>query len=127
MNRVVIDPSALLTWFGGGGGAHGSLRAEYESGSLTILAPRHLVADVLGELAGRPGHTAEGLGRIGAELERLGFQLEDPPAGELAAWLANGLDARPAAYAALAATLDVPLVAGDPDLRRVAADLLLRS
>ena len=126
MRRIVIDPAALLTWFGGEG-PHRSLRAEYEGGALTILAPRHLVADVLGELAARDVQAPDRLARIAGELQRLGMQLQDPPATELAEWLARGLDARRAAYAALAASLDVPLAAADAELRRAAPDLLLRA
>ena len=124
MRRIVIDPAALLSWFGGDG-PHRSLRAEYEGGTLTVLAPRHLVADVLGELTARDAPAPDRLARIAGELQRLGIQLQDPPVAELAAWLAQGLDPRRAAYAALAASLDVPLAAADADLRRVASDLLL--
>ena len=125
MRRIVIDPAALLTWFGGDG-PHRSLRQEYEGGALTVLAPRHLVADVLGELAARDEPAPDRLARIAGELQRLGIQLQDPPVAELAVWLAQGLHPRRAAYAALAASLDVPLEAADADLRRVASDLLLR-
>ena len=126
MRRIVIDPPALLAWFGGDG-PHRSLRAEYEGGALTVLAPRHLVADVLGELTSREAPAPDRLARIAGELQRLGFQLQDPPVEELAGWLARGLEPRMAAYAALAASLDVPLAAADADLRRVASDLLLRA
>ena len=124
MKRVVIDPAALLTWFGTDGPRR-SLRAAYESGTLTVIAPRHLVADVLGELAGRTSHPPDRLARIADELQRLGIQQQDPPPAELASWLAKGLDARRASYAALAASLELPLAAADPELRRVASDLLL--
>jgi hypothetical protein len=56
----------------------------------------------------------------------MGVQLQDPPLVELAGWLAKGLSARQAAYPALAASLDVPLVTADPDLQRVASGLLLQ-
>ena len=121
----MIDPAALLSWFGGDGSQR-SLRAEYEAGTLTLVAPRHLVADAIGELAAGGDRAPDRLARIAAEMDRLGLHLQDPPAVELAGWLAKGLDARRAAYAALAATLGVPLAAADPELRRVAAELLLR-
>ena len=125
MRRIVIDPAALLAWFSGDG-PHRSLRDEYEGGTLTVLAPRHLVADVLCELTAREAPAPDRLARIAGELQRLGIQLQDPPVAELAGWLAQGLEPRMAAYAALAASLDVPLAAADADLRRVASDLLLR-
>ncbi len=125
MRRVVIDPAALVSWFAGDG-AWRSLRTEYEAGTLTIVAPRHLVADVLGELAGHEDHTPDRLARIAGELHRLGFQVQDPPVVALAGWLAKGLDARRAAYAALSSSLGVPLATADPTLRRVASNLLPR-
>ena len=124
MRRVVVDAGALLGWFDTGR-PHRSLRAEYEAGTLAVIGPRSLVADTLGTLAGR-GVPADTLARIGAELHRIGLQLQDPPMPELAAWLAKGLPSHRAAYPALAASLEVPLVTDDPALRRVAAGLLQR-
>jgi len=125
MRRVVLDAGAFLTWFEPDG-AHRALRAEYEAGNLTVIGPRHLAADALGMVASREGVPAERLARIGAELHRLGLQLQDPPVSELAAWLAKGLPAHIAAYPALASSLEVPLVTDDPELQRVAAGLLQR-
>ena len=52
---------------------------------------------------------------------RLGFQMQDPPLTTLAAWIARGLPADRAAYAALAADLELPLVTDDDELRRLTA------
>ncbi|HET7686236.1 MAG TPA: hypothetical protein VFM19_07535, partial [Candidatus Limnocylindria bacterium] len=104
---------------------HRSLRTEYEAGPLAVVGPRGLVADVLGTLAGR-GVPEETLPRIGAELQRIGLQLQDPSMEALATWLAKGLAPGRAPYPALAASLEVPLVTDDPDLRRVAATVVLR-
>jgi predicted nucleic acid-binding protein len=123
MRRVVVDPGVVLSWFGPDG-AHRPMRADYEAGTLTVIGPRHLVADALGALAARERFPAERLARIAAELHRLGLQLQDPPMAELATWLAKGLPAHKAAYPALASNLDVPLVTDDPELRRVAAGVL---
>jgi predicted nucleic acid-binding protein len=123
MRRVVLDAGALLTWFEPDG-AHRAVRAEYEAGTLSVIGPRHLVGDTLGALASREGLPAERLARVGAELHRLGLQLQDPPVSELATWLAKGLPADRAAYPALASSLEVPLVTDDPELRRAAAGLL---
>jgi hypothetical protein len=124
MRRVVVDDGVLLGWFDATG-PHRTLRAEYEAGTLAVIGPRGLIADVLGALAGQ-GVPPDALARIGAELQRIGLQLQDPPMESLAAWLAKGLAPGRAAYPALAASLEVPLVTDDPELRRVAATVLQR-
>lgn len=125
MRRVVADAGVILGWFDAES-PHRSLRAEYEAGTLAVIAPRGLVAETLGILAER-GVAQETLARIGAELHRIGLQLQDPPMADLAAWLGRGLAPHLAAYPALATRLDVPLVTDDRELRRVAATVLQRS
>lgn len=119
MRRVVIDAGVLLGWFDVGS-PHRRLRAEYEAGTLAVIGPRGLIADALGTLAER-GTPPDRLARIGAELQRIGLQLQDPPMEELASWLAKGLPSGRAAYPALAVSLEIPLVTDDPELQRVAA------
>lgn len=123
MRRVVLDIDVLLGWFDSGS-PHRSLRAEYEAGTLAVIVPRGIIAEALGTLAER-GVAPERLARIGGELERIGLQLQDAPMPELATWLGKGLAPHRAAYPALAASLEVPLVTDDPELRRVAATVLL--
>jgi predicted nucleic acid-binding protein len=118
MRRVVLDAGVIPGWFDPDS-PHRALRSEYETGMLTILAPRHLIGDVLAVIADRV--PAERLPGIGAELGRLGFQMQDPPLTTLAAWIARGLPADRAAYAALAADLELPLVTDDDELRRLTA------
>ena len=124
MRRIVADAGALLGWFDAAS-PHRSLRTEYEAGTLAVIGPRGLVADALGILAER-GVPQELLARIGAELHRIGLQLQDPPVEELATWLAKGLAPGRAAYPALAASLEVPLVTDDPELRDIAASIAQR-
>lgn len=124
MRRVVVDDGVLLGWFDAGS-PHRSLRAEYEAGTLSVIGPRGLIADVLGALTQR-GIPTERLGRIAADLQRIGLQLQDPPMPELATWLSKGLAPHRAAYPALAASLEIPLVTDDAELRRVAATVLQR-
>lgn len=121
MRRVVVDAGALLSWFDAAS-PHRSLRAEYEAGTLAVIAPRGLVAEALGILAER-GVPQESLARIGAELHRIGLQLQDPPMEALASWLAKGLAPGRAASAALAESLEVPLVTDDPELSAIAASI----
>lgn len=123
MRRIVVDPGTVLSWFAGEG--PGSvMRREYEAGVLTVIAPRRIMEDVLGEIGRHRDVDGDELARIAAELPRLGIQLVDPPLPRVAAWLARGLDGGRAPYAALAAHLDVRLSATDADLRRVAVSLL---
>ena len=118
MRRVVVDAGVIPGWFDPHS-PHRALRSEYETGMLAILAPRHLIGDVLALIADRV--PAERLPGVGAELGRLGFQIQDPPLPTLAAWIARGLPADRAAYAALAAGLELPLVTDDEELRRLTA------
>jgi predicted nucleic acid-binding protein len=123
MRRLVIDAGTLLSWFDAGGEGR-SMRAEYEAGQLTVVAPRTIVADALGQLAQGPGWTGERLERAATELQRLGLELHDPPVAELASWVAKGLAADRAAYPALAESLDLRLATDDAALRQVAAPLI---
>jgi hypothetical protein len=119
VKRVVVDAGILLAWFQAGS-PHRALRADYEAGKLAVIGPRALIADALGTLAER-GMPPDRLARIGAELQRIGLQLQDPPMEALAMWLGKGLPPGRAAYPALAASLEIPLVSDDPELGRVAA------
>ena len=119
MRRLVIDAHAFLGWFGPDSAAR-VLRREFEAGGLAVYAPSWFRVHVL-ELAAADDLTADQLKHLAAELDRLQFEIEDPPATELAAWLARGVDARHAQYAALAVALDLPLVTTDRELLRVAA------
>lgn len=125
MKRLVVDAGTLLAWFDAEGSGR-AMRAEYEAGELTVVAPRTIIADAIGLLARRPGWTAERLERAATELQRLGLELHDPPVAELARYVARGLPADRAAYAALAASLDLRLATADADLRRAAEEVLVR-
>ena len=118
-----MDASAVLTWFDPDRSRRG-LRADYEAGGLTVIGPRHLLTDILGLLASKRHFEADRLTAVAAELDRLGFELVDPPIAELAPWLAKGLPAHRAAYPALAVAHELPLVTDDPELRRAARTVL---
>ncbi|HSI99015.1 MAG TPA: hypothetical protein VLA59_01370, partial [Patescibacteria group bacterium] len=92
---MVVDAGVLLGWFDPAS-AHRALRAEYEAGTLTVIAPQGLVAEALGMLA-EQGVPPESLARIGTERHRIGLQLQDPPMEALATWLGKGLPAARAA------------------------------
>lgn len=120
MKRVVLDAGVVAGWFDPDS-PHRTWRTEYEAGGLAVVGPRHLVPDVLAAVADRVA--PDRMARVGAELGRLGFQLQDPPLAAHAAWIARGLPADRAAYAALAAELEIPLVTDDPELRRATSTL----
>ncbi|HEX7171346.1 MAG TPA: PIN domain-containing protein [Candidatus Limnocylindria bacterium] len=125
MRRIVADAGVVLGWFEPDG-EHRALRAEYEAGALTVIAPESLVSDAMARLVRRGGWTDDRLAAVAGELSRLGFQLQTPPLQDLAHWMAKGLSPSGAACAALAARLEVPLVTDDADLRRAASGLLQR-
>jgi predicted nucleic acid-binding protein len=126
MRRVVADSGVILGWFTGATGLARSLRAEYERGELTIVAPRSLPLEILGATARVTSWPADRLASVAAELERLGLELQDPPSTEVAAWLARGLGGPDAGYAALASALDIPLVTLDEQLLRTASTVAAR-
>ena len=123
MRRVVLDVGVLLSWFDADAPGR-ALRGEYEAGQLTVVAPRTIVADALGALAGRPGWAADRLERAATELGRLGLELRDPPVADLARYVARGLPADRAAYPALAEALDLRLETDDPRVRSAAGPLV---
>jgi predicted nucleic acid-binding protein len=123
VRRFVIDAATLLSWFDADGAGR-EMRADYEAGQLTVLAPRTIVADAIALLATRSGWTADRLERAATELQRLGLELHDPPVAELARYISKGLPADRAAYPALAASLDLRLATDDARLRQVAASLI---
>ena len=121
MRRFVVDAATVLSWFEASGAGQ---RRDYEAGEFAAVAPRRLHADLLAAIAGRGQTSPERLARIAAELPRIGIQLQDPPLALLAGWMARGLDAEVAAYAALAEHLDMPLHARDSRLRDGAKTLI---
>jgi predicted nucleic acid-binding protein len=121
MKHLVADAGVILAWFEPGSPRR-AMRDEYEAGGSTVHAPRGLIADALEMLAAR-GMDADRLGRVATELARLGLELHDPPVDDVARWIARGLPAGRAAYAALAAASELRLVTDDPELRRVAPAL----
>lgn len=122
--RVVVDASGVLSWFDADGPGR-AMRRDYEAGELTALAPRRLHEDLLAAIAERGG-ARDDLNRIAVELPQIGIVLEDPPLPLVADWIARGLDAGAAPYAALAERLDVRLVSSDPRLLSGASDLVSR-
>lgn len=123
MSRVVIDADAFMDWFAPGEGRR--VRDEYEGGLMTIAVPAEFATLVM-EAAARRGWGEERLRKLGPLVGRLGFELRQPPSDAVGHWLSRGLTSGQAVTAALAASIDAPLVSADSELRRVAAGLLRR-
>ena len=121
MRRIVVDAATVLSWFEESGAGQ---RRDYEAGEFAAVAPRRLHADLLAAIARRDDPSPDRLARIAAELPRIGIQVQDPPLPLLAGWLARGLDADVAPYAALAEHLDMRLHAGDTRLREGARSVI---
>lgn len=129
MRRVVLDASVLLGWFT----RHGppqpearALRAEYDAGTLMVVVPPILFADVLETLSRATGWPASKLARLAQDLEALGFEVRTPAGSELARWIGLGLTGSEAAYAAVASELDLPLATTDERLLRIASPVTRR-
>lgn len=125
MRHLVLDASVILKWFARDGerhlGAARALRNEYERGLLVVVAPRILPVELLAATATTTAWPSERLARVAEELNRLKFDLREPPMSELARWLGRGLTGSDAAYAAVASAGDVPLITDDEELLRLAA------
>lgn len=115
MRRIVLDATALTTWFTANG-AGLSLRREYEAGVLGIVVPPSFTTDFIGALAAERERSSEVLVRAAAEVDRLGFEVRSAAVEEVAPWIARGLSPRDAPYAALASHLELPLVTPSEDL-----------
>ncbi len=117
MRRIVLDATALLSWFTADGPGR-SLRHEYEAGVLGIVVPPSLTTDFIGALAADRERSTEALVQAAAEVDRLAFEVRSPAVEDTARWIARGLSARDAPYAALASGLELPLVTANDDVLR---------
>lgn len=114
MRRIVLHPSAFVAWFEPPDGGPSS-RRDFEAGMLEVVVPPAFTTDLLATTAAQ-GWTTERMTRLAAQVDRLGFESAAPSAAELAPWLARGLDASQAAYAAVAAARELPVSTDDQSL-----------
>lgn len=119
MKRLVVDAPVIATWFAAG---ERPLRDEYEAGALVVCMPPHARLELIDLLAVRAVADIDGL--ISA-IDRLRFEFLEVPAAILGSWIRRGLRAGAASYAALAESLEVPLVTVDPHLHAVAGPLIM--
>jgi predicted nucleic acid-binding protein len=127
VSGVVLDASVVLKWFRSEGERHveeaRGFRAAYEAGDLLVFAPPLLYLEIL-NVAGRRWRLGEeALVALAGALEELGFELVEPPLEHVARWIARGLTAYDAAYAAVAETAAVTLVSDDSTILDLARDV----
>ncbi len=127
MSEVVLDASVVLKWFRSEGERHvdeaRAFRTAYEAGELLVFAPPLLHLEIL-NVAGRRWRLGEeALVALAGALEELGFELLEPPLERVAHWIAHGLTAYDAAYAAVAESAAVKLVSDDAVILELARDV----
>jgi predicted nucleic acid-binding protein len=113
MRERVLDASVLMKWFEPGANEASRLRAEFEAGDLTVLAPPLILLEVL-NVAGRAWSWTESeLADLAAGLEDLPLAIVEPPLAAVADWVARGVTAYDAAYLAVAQATGAALVTDD--------------
>ena len=127
MTEVVLDASVVLKWFRVEGERHvepaRQLRAAFEAGELTVLAPPLLHLEIV-NVAGRRWHWSEtSLVDLAVALEDLGFDVREPELTRVASWTAHGLTAYDAAYVALADGKGIRLITDDDPIVAAAAGI----
>lgn len=121
MRRLVVGAEVIASWFATG---ERTFLDEYRAGLLHIYAPPTARQELINRLVARNLRNAEG---IISAVDRIGLELIEPPAEGVGRWMRRGLRVDAASYAALAESLEAPLVTRDPELRAAAAPLLLRT
>jgi predicted nucleic acid-binding protein len=127
MTDVVLDASVVLKWFRARGERNlesaRSLRASFEAGRLSVVAPPSLRLEIV-NVAGRRWKWGEGaLVELAVTLDEIGFEFEEPDLSRVAYWTARGLTAYDAAYVALAEARTTPLVTDDDLVVSVAGEI----
>jgi predicted nucleic acid-binding protein len=125
--EAVLDASVVLKWFRTDGERHldlaRSLRATFEAGQLSVLAPPLLRLEII-NVAGRRWQWGEkALVDLAVALDELGFEFEEPELTHVASWTARGLTAYDAAYVALAEARTTSLITDDDLVVTVAGDV----
>jgi predicted nucleic acid-binding protein len=127
VSEAVLDASVVAKWFRSDGERHvaqaRSVRSEYESGTLVVLAPALLHLELLNVAARRWRWSGTALAELATALDQLGFELLEPELEGVARWAARGLTAYDAAYVALAEANRVQLVTDDDLIVSVAREL----
>jgi len=126
LNEVVLDTSVVIKWFAEeqrGSGAARELRDEYEAGRLSVTVPTLMFLELM-NVAGRRWRWGEAaLLELAEAVDDLLFDVAEPELQLVASWVARGLTAYDAAYAALAEERGQPLVTDDQTIVVIAGEL----
>ena len=126
MRERVLDASVVLKWFaaaGSGSKEAARLRAEFESGDLTVLVPSLIFLEIL-NVAGRRWQWNEpDVADLAAALDDLPFAIIEPPLASVAEWVSRGLTAYDAAYVAVAEATGSRLVTDDETILASASSI----
>jgi predicted nucleic acid-binding protein len=117
LTELVIDASVVVKWFRSKGEtqlrAARDLRAAFEDGRITLLAPPLIYLELINLAGRRWGWREPQLSRLARALGRLGLQRLEPELERVARWTAEGLTAYDSAYLAVAEAADLALVTSD--------------
>jgi predicted nucleic acid-binding protein len=125
VRECVLDASVFLTWFSLDSPDPGSrrLRAEFEAGELSVVAPPLLHLETINVAGRRWGWSEEPLAELAATLDGMPLELVEPELPAVAAWVSRGLTAYDAAYVAVAESARVPLFTLDDSILAVAGSV----
>jgi predicted nucleic acid-binding protein len=128
MRECVLDASIVLAWFTEDGTKSpvGRLRAEFESGELSVVAPTLINLEILNLAGRRWGWGPDALEELAEALDDLSLDLVEPDLTTVAKWVAAGLTAYDAAYVALAEAAAIPLITSDETILSVASRIASR-
>ncbi|TAM56250.1 PIN domain-containing protein [bacterium] len=124
MNQAVLDASVVLKWFQPETERHAaaarSLRADFQAGTLAVIAPPLLYVEIVNVAGRRWRWERAALVDLAHALQALRFDVRQPALGSVAEWTARGLTAYDATYVALAQAEAIPLVTDDEQILALA-------
>jgi predicted nucleic acid-binding protein len=122
VRECVLDASVFLTWFSPDSPDPGSrrLRADFEAGELSVLAPPLLHLETINVAGRRWGWSEEALAELAHTVDGLPLELVEPEFPVVAAWVSRGLTAYDAAYVAVAEAARTRLLTYDASVLAVA-------
>jgi len=127
VKEVVLDASVVIKWWRAEGEAHveeaRALRAAFESGELTVVAPRLIFIEILNAFGRRWRWAEPELVELAEALGSLGVEVADPELTSVAGWTARGLTAYDASYVALAESRGVDLMTDDAAILSIAPEV----
>jgi predicted nucleic acid-binding protein len=126
LTEAVLDASVVLKWFGAeqrGSNEARKLRNDYEAGSLSVVVPALLFLEIVNVAGRRWRWDEEALLDLAEALGDLSFGVGEPELQLVASWVARGLTAYDAAYAALAEQRGLALVTDDETITDLAPEI----